>query len=113
MPWALSGSFVCQCFSFAVQTSHRRRSYLGRVLSQEIAMKYLATRARRIGAALAATLTGSIMLTNAALASQGPGGGMGTAGHLTQVMMAVVVYGASGMIVAAGLIGAARGRSHG
>ena len=76
-------------------------------------MKYSVTRARRIGVAVAATLSGSMMLANAALASQGPGGGMGTASHLTQVMMAVVVYGASGMIVAAGLIGAARGRLHG
>lgn len=46
-----------------------------------------------------------------ALASQGPGGGMGTAGHLTQVAMAILVYGASALVVAAGLIGAAR-RQH-
>jgi hypothetical protein len=48
------------------------------------------------------------MLADAALASQGPGGGMGTASHLTQVTMALVVYGTSGVIVAAGLIGAVR-----
>lgn len=47
----------------------------------------------------------------AALASQGPGGGIGTAGHLTQLAMAVLVYGASAIIVGAGLIGALRGRS--
>ena len=45
---------------------------------------------------------------NAAFASQGPGGGMGTAGHLTQVAMAILVYGASALVIAAGLIGAAR-----
>jgi hypothetical protein len=45
---------------------------------------------------------------NAALASQGPGGGMGTAGHLTQVAMAILVYGASALVAGAGLIGAAR-----
>lgn len=48
---------------------------------------------------------------NAALASQGPGGGMGTASHLTQVAMAILVYGASALIVGVGLIGAAR-RQH-
>ena len=47
---------------------------------------------------------------NAALASQGPGGGMGTASHFTQVAMAILVYGASALVVGAGLIGAARGR---
>jgi hypothetical protein len=46
--------------------------------------------------------------SDAAFASQGPGGGMGTAGHLTQVAMAILVYGASALVVAAGLIGAAR-----
>ena len=45
---------------------------------------------------------------NAALASQGPGGGMGTASHLTQVAMAFLVYGASALVVGIGLIGAAR-----
>lgn len=57
-----------------------------------------------------AALAGPIMLADAALASQGPGGGMGTASHLTQVLMALVVYGASAIVVAAGLIGAARRR---
>jgi hypothetical protein len=47
---------------------------------------------------------------NAACASQGPGGAMGTASHLTQVAMAIIVYGASALIVGIGLIGAARGR---
>ena len=48
--------------------------------------------------------------TDVALASQGPGGGMGTASHFTQVAMAILVYGASAILVAAGLIGAARRR---
>jgi hypothetical protein len=48
---------------------------------------------------------------SAALASQGPGGGMGTAGHLTQVAMAILVYGASALVVAVGLIGAVRGHA--
>jgi hypothetical protein len=45
-----------------------------------------------------------------ALASQGPGGGPGTAGAITQLVMAILVYGASAAIVAAGLIGALRHR---
>ena len=45
-----------------------------------------------------------------ALASQGPGGGVGTAGHLTQMAMAILVYGISAVVVGAGLIGAVRGR---
>ena len=61
--------------------------------------------------ALAAAAIGiDVIWNSAALASQGPGGGMGTAGHLTQVAMAVVVYGLSALLVSAGLIGAARGR---
>ncbi|MFB9266265.1 hypothetical protein ACFFWD_24450 [Bradyrhizobium erythrophlei] len=61
--------------------------------------------------ALTAALCGSAMLgPDVAVASQGPGGGMGTASHLTQAVMAVLVYGTSAMVVAAGLIGALRGR---
>jgi hypothetical protein len=45
---------------------------------------------------------------DAALASQGPGGGMGTASPLTQLTMAILVYGASALVVGAGLIGAVR-----
>jgi cytochrome c oxidase assembly factor CtaG len=59
----------------------------------------------------AAVIIPQVSWANAALASQGPGGGMGTAGHLTQVAMAILVYGASALVVAAGLIGAAR-RQH-
>ncbi|MGY3486287.1 hypothetical protein ACVW1C_004170 [Bradyrhizobium sp. USDA 4011] len=33
---------------------------------------------------------------------------MGTASQLTQMLMALVVYGTAGVVVAAGLIGAAR-----
>jgi hypothetical protein len=60
--------------------------------------------------ALAVTWTKALLFANAALASQGPGGGPGTAGHLTQLVMAIVVYGASALVVGAGLIGAARRR---
>ena len=46
----------------------------------------------------------------AALASQGPGGGPGTASSFTQLAMAIIVYGASALVVGTGLIGAARRR---
>jgi len=57
-------------------------------------------------AALAAAC--AVLPTASALASQGPGGGMGTAGNLTQVAMAIIVYGASALIIGTGLIGALR-----
>ena len=57
-----------------------------------------------------ALLAAALLLPTSALASQGPGGGMGTASSLTQVTMAVLVYGASALIVGAGLIGALRRR---
>lgn len=46
----------------------------------------------------------------AAFASQGPGGGAGTASRFTRLGMAILVYGASALVVGAGLIGAARRR---
>ena len=57
--------------------------------------------------AAAATLVTSLW-TGAALASQGPGGGPGTASSFTQIAMAIIVYGTAAAIVGAGLIGAAR-----
>jgi hypothetical protein len=63
-------------------------------------------RQRIAAGALAAT---SIALaSNAALASQGPGTSAGTASSLTQLAMAIVVYGACALVVGAGLIGALR-----
>ena len=52
----------------------------------------------------------AVSFATTAFASQGPGGGMGTASHLTQMAMAILVYGLSAVVVGAGLIGAARGR---
>jgi hypothetical protein len=45
-----------------------------------------------------------------AFASQGPGGGIGTASNFTQTTMAILVYGTAALIVGAGLIGALRRR---
>lgn len=71
------------------------------------------SRTRRCKAALALAATSaaaSLLSANAAVASQGPGGGMGTASHLTQLAMAILVYGASAIVVGAGLVGALRRR---
>jgi len=46
--------------------------------------------------------------TGAAFASQGPGGGPGTASSFTQLAMALIVYGTVAVVVGAGLIGALR-----
>jgi hypothetical protein len=73
----------------------------GNQLSREIVMS------RKNSVAL---LAAALLLPASALASQGPGGGMGTAGTFTQIAMAVLVYGASALIVGAGLIGALRRR---
>jgi hypothetical protein len=60
-------------------------------------------------AALFLASTTTILLSaHAALASQGPGGGPGTAGPFTQLAMAILVYGTSVLVVGSGLIGALR-----
>lgn len=57
-----------------------------------------------------AAITASLLGASAALAAQGPGVEGGTATPLTQLVMAILVYGASAAIVGAGLIGALRGQ---
>jgi hypothetical protein len=75
---------------------------------QEIVMA--SSRSRQCAAALACTASSVIGLlwAGAALASQGPGAGPGTASSFTQLAMAILVYGISALVVGAGLIGAAR-----
>lgn len=51
-----------------------------------------------------------VLGASSALAAQGPGVEAGTASPLTQSVMAILVYGASALIVGAGLIGALRGQ---
>jgi hypothetical protein len=70
------------------------------------------SRTRQCKAALGYAVTSiavGLLTASAALASQGPGGGMGAASHFTQLAMAIIVYGASAIVVGAGLIGVARG----
>jgi hypothetical protein len=52
----------------------------------------------------------ALLSAHAALASQGPGGGPGTASGFTQLAMAIIVYGTSALVVGGGLIGAVRRR---
>jgi hypothetical protein len=51
-----------------------------------------------------------LLFADAVLASQGPGGGPGSAGPFTQLVMAIVVYGSLALLIGAGLIGAVRRR---
>ena len=90
--WTVSRIFCSFVFREIVMTPSRMRIATARV------------------ALAAATIGTGMFCSDAVLASQGPGGGIGTAGHLTQVAMAVLVYGVSALVVCAGLIGAARGR---
>jgi hypothetical protein len=61
-------------------------------------------------AVVAASVATGSMWAGAAFASQGPGGGMGSASSFTQLAMAIIVWGTSALVVGAGLIGAVRRR---
>lgn len=63
-------------------------------------------RRRITGSALAVTLLA--LVSETALAAQGPGTSAGTASSFAQLAMAILVYGASALVVGAGLIGALR-----
>jgi hypothetical protein len=58
----------------------------------------------------ATSLSAGLLCADAALASQGPGGGLGTASPITQLAMAIIVYGLSALVIGTGLIGAVRRR---
>jgi hypothetical protein len=61
--------------------------------------------------ATAATLVATgLVWADAAFASQGPGGGLGSASNFTQLAMAIIVWGTSALVVGTGLIGALRRR---
>jgi hypothetical protein len=59
-------------------------------------------------AALALAAISIVLASGTALAAQGPGTSAGSASSLTQLAMAILVYGASALVVGAGLIGALR-----
>lgn len=60
--------------------------------------------------AVAVTPAAALLSAGAVLASQGPGVGPGTASPLTQLVMAIIVYGASALVIGAALVGALRNR---
>jgi hypothetical protein len=64
----------------------------------------------RIANAVLVAISLAAATATPALASQGPGGGPGTAGSFTQLAMAVIVYGSCALLVGVALIGAARRR---
>jgi hypothetical protein len=57
-----------------------------------------------------AMLCAGLLPVASAIAAQGPGAATGTAGGLTRMTMAILVYGTAAVIVGAGLIGALRRR---
>jgi hypothetical protein len=59
---------------------------------------------------LVAAVAASLIIADAAWASQGPGTAAGSASAAVQMAMATLVYGSCGVIIAAGLIGLARRR---
>ena len=73
-------------------------------------MAGFAVRGRIFRVAVVTSTVAGLCWVDAAFASQGPGAGPGTASGLTQLAMAVIVYGTSALVIAAGLIGAVRAR---
>ncbi|MGV7219493.1 hypothetical protein [Bradyrhizobium sp. UFLA05-112] len=57
-----------------------------------------------------AVSTVTLFGSEVALAAQGPGVEVGAASPFVQAVMAILVYGASALVVGVGLIGALRGR---
>src|SRR6476646_4200744 len=98
----------CSADFYALAQNRRRlSSYLLERLQEIVMTSSCMRRSKSLAAMAAASFVAGVSWANAALGSQGPGGGMGTAGHLTQVAMAILVYGASALVVGIGLIGAA------
>lgn len=56
----------------------------------------------------AASTPFALLPASHAIAARGSGGGPGTASPLTQLVMAIIVYGALGAVIVAGLVGALR-----
>jgi hypothetical protein len=74
---------------------------------KRLGIKQFGISAPAIATSLIAT---GLVWADTALASQGPGGGLGTASGFTQLAMAILVWGTSALVVGAGLIGAVRRR---
>ena len=93
--------------NYGANFQNRRRlpAYLPKASFMEIAMPSASRKTRCAGAA---SSLAALCWTGAALASQGPGTSMGTAGHFTQLATAVLIYGLSALVVGAALIRALR-----
>jgi len=87
---------------------YRRTFFFRHFFLREIVMTLV--RMNALISPIALAIISCVSPAGIALASQGPGGGMGTASHLTQTAMAILVYGISALVVGAGLIGTLRGR---
>jgi hypothetical protein len=103
MPTARAGS------RFALKISKPAPSFR-RSFPQSVVMEIAMSREKLMLSRAAIAAACLLLPAASAFASQGPGGGMGTASTLTQVAMAILVYGGSALIVGAGLIGALRRR---
>jgi hypothetical protein len=112
-------------FRIALQTFHPTVSNRIRLVSVSSAASYssqeivMASSRKRPEIKRPAISTSIIAVTliatglvwaDAAFASQGPGGGLGSASGFTQMAMAILVWGTSALVVGAGLIGAVRRR---
>src|ERR1700729_3373184 len=78
-------------FTLTLQTAARLVRNFVNQSSREIVMSRKNCRISRLAFAAACAVA---LSAGGAFASQGPGGGMGTASSLTQIAMAVIVYGA-------------------
>jgi hypothetical protein len=106
-----TGTHFCGIRANKFQNRNRLSSVSSEnVASQEIVMA--SSRTRLVSQLAFASAVVTALSASAALASQGPGGGPGTASGFTQLAMAILVYGVSAAVVAAGLIGAARQHLH-
>jgi len=91
--------------SRATQSSRQRRTYLLVTRMQEMVM----ATSSKLRTSRLATAASVLLGAGSAFAAQGPGVEAGSASPLTQSVMAILVYGASALVVGAGLIGALRG----
>jgi hypothetical protein len=100
-------------FRFMKNISHedsKPAAVLVRISDNKSSREIVMTRKIYWKSRLALAACAVLLPVGSALASQGPGGGMGTASNLTQAVMAAIVYGASALLIGTGLIGALRRR---
>src|SRR5713226_5675074 len=91
--------FPANIFTWVLKTGVDCRRIFCSSLTQEIVMTSSCMRDAKSRATLAAIpIVAAVMWTDAAFASQGPGGGLGTASPLTQLAMAIIVYGAAAIV---------------